>query len=113
MLFVPCAYRLGLDPDEAARRMMSGEQCDDPSARTTPDFLRYRQQVELSMQRLRPGLGDMVASLLDSLGITKERVEYMAGSPCRCKERQAALNRAGEKLLGMSRGSASQKNLDD
>lgn len=46
----------------------------------------------------RPGLGDMVASGLASVGITQERVTRLLGRPCGCPERQAALNRLGAKL---------------
>jgi len=55
--------------------------------------------------RRSPGLGDRVASALDSVGITKERVEALVGGPCGCSGRQAALNAAGAKWLGLSPGS--------
>jgi hypothetical protein len=46
-----------------------------------------------------PGLGDCVASALDAVGITKERVSAVAAAvgieDCRCAERQAWLNRVG------------------
>ena len=45
-----------------------------------------------------PGLGDMVAAGLSSIGITKERVEAVVGGPCGCPERQEALNRFGHRL---------------
>jgi hypothetical protein len=49
-----------------------------------------------------PGLGDMVAAGLSSLGITKERVNAVAKSvgveDCGCKERQRRLNELGRKL---------------
>jgi hypothetical protein len=51
-----------------------------------------------------PGLGDRVASALDAVGITKTRVEAVVGGPCGCDERQAWLNDAGEKWLGMPPG---------
>ena len=51
-----------------------------------------------------PGLGDMVAAALDAVGITKARVEAVVGGPCGCPERQAWLNDAGEKWLGMPPG---------
>lgn len=50
----------------------------------------------------RPGLGDMVAAGLSAVGITKERVQQVANAvgikECGCAQRQAALNRLGEKL---------------
>ena len=60
----------------------------------------------------RPGLGDRVASALDSVGITKARVEQLVGGPCRCPERQAALNAAGAKWLGLPAGSTAPSEID-
>lgn len=51
------------------------------------------------------GLGDRVAAGLASVGITKDRVEAIVGGPCGCDERQAAMNAAGEKWLGLPPGS--------
>lgn len=48
--------------------------------------------------RARPGLGDMVASGLSSIGITKERVSKLAGGDCGCAKRQKALNELGRKI---------------
>ena len=45
-----------------------------------------------------PGLGDMVASALSAVGITKERVSKAIGKPCGCAKRQQALNRIGRKF---------------
>ena len=56
----------------------------------------------------RPGLGDRVASALDSVGITKARVQKLVGGPCRCPDRQAALNAAGAKYFDMSPGSTAE-----
>lgn len=60
------------------------------------------------MCRCRPGLGDMVASGLAAVGITKERAQAVASAvgvkDCGCKKRQAALNKLGEKL-GLPPGS--------
>jgi hypothetical protein len=44
------------------------------------------------------GLGDMVASGLSAIGITKERVSKLAGGDCGCAKRQAALNELGRKI---------------
>lgn len=52
----------------------------------------------------RPGLGDMVASGLKAVGITKERVSRVIGRPCACPERQAALNKIGHEYLGLPTG---------
>ena len=59
-----------------------------------------------------PGLGDRVASVLDAIGITKDRVEALVGGPCGCPERQAALNAAGAKWLGLPPGSTAQGPMD-
>jgi hypothetical protein len=49
-----------------------------------------------------PGLGDQLAAMLASMGITKERAQLLAASmgvaDCGCSERQAALNQAGYRL---------------
>lgn len=49
----------------------------------------------------RPGLGDMVASGLSAVGITKERVSRLVGGDCGCSERQQKLNELGRKYLGI------------
>ncbi len=52
--------------------------------------------------RARPGLGDMVASGLAAVGITKERAQAVANAvgvkDCGCAKRQAALNELGAKF---------------
>jgi hypothetical protein len=48
--------------------------------------------------RAKPGLGDMVASGLSAIGITKERVAAAVGKPCGCAKRQAALNELGRRI---------------
>jgi hypothetical protein len=49
-----------------------------------------------------PGLGDRLASALESIGITKARVSAALGvDDCGCGERQNALNALGRKLLGI------------
>jgi hypothetical protein len=59
-----------------------------------------------------PGLGDRVAAGLSSIGITKQRVEAVVGGPCGCPERQAALNAAGAKYLGLPPGSTAPAEID-
>jgi hypothetical protein len=55
----------------------------------------------------RPGLGDMVASTLDAVGVTKDRVQAVASavgiSDCGCAKRQEFLNRVGRELLGVGK----------
>ena len=46
----------------------------------------------------KPGLGDMVASALSAIGVTKERVSRAIGKPCGCAKRQEALNQLGRKI---------------
>lgn len=62
--------------------------------------------------RCLAGLGDYVASALDAIGITKARVEAVVGGPCGCQDRQAAMNAAGAKWLGMSPGSTDPPEID-
>ena len=54
---------------------------------------------------IAPGLGDMVASGLDALGITKARVQAMASAvgikDCGCAKRQQAMNEWAAKRLGI------------
>jgi len=51
------------------------------------------------------GLGDMVASALDGIGVTKDRVQALANKigirDCGCKARQAAMNSFGQKYFGI------------
>lgn len=51
----------------------------------------------------RPGLGDYVAQALSAVGITEERVSQALGKPCGCKQRRAAMNAWGEKVLGLGK----------
>jgi hypothetical protein len=60
----------------------------------------------------QPGLGDLVAAGLASIGITKDRVEALVRGPCRCDERAALLNAAGAKWLGLPPGSTAQTDVD-
>lgn len=60
----------------------------------------------------RPGLGDMAAAGLAGIGITKDRVEAIVGGPCGCDERQAWMNAAGEKWLGLPPGSTAPGPVD-
>lgn len=57
----------------------------------------------------KPGLGDMIASGLERVGITKERVQAVASrvgiKDCGCGGRQALANKLGNKYLGLPPGS--------
>lgn len=59
-------------------------------------------ETHAAYPRLKPGLGDMVASGLAAVGITKERVQAVASKvgikDCGCKKRQAKLNEFGKRL---------------
>jgi hypothetical protein len=48
--------------------------------------------------REKPGLGDMVATGLSAVGVTKERVSKALGRPCGCGKRQAKLNELGRRI---------------
>lgn len=66
-----------------------------------------RRNCGPARQSSQPGLGDMVASGLASVGITKERVQAVASAvgvkDCGCGKRQAALNKLGE-MIGLPPG---------
>lgn len=53
-------------------------------------------------EAITPGLGDMVAAGLESIGITKHRVSAITtaitGKPCRCGERQEMINKLGRRV---------------
>jgi hypothetical protein len=53
------------------------------------------------VRQCRSGLGDMVATGLSAVGITKERVSKLLGGDCGCGERQRKLNEIGRKYLGI------------
>jgi len=59
-----------------------------------------------------PGLGDLAAGALAAVGITKDRVEAIVGGPCGCDKRQAWMNAAGEKWLGLPPGSTAPPPVD-
>lgn len=44
-----------------------------------------------------PGLGDMAAAILETVGVTKGRVQAVLGG-CGCEQRQQWLNEVGYKL---------------
>jgi hypothetical protein len=64
---------------------------------------RCGRSVQVSLMPIRAtcraaGLGDMVASGLSTVGITKERVSKLVGRDCGCQKRQEALNALGRRL---------------
>lgn len=81
-----------------------------------PDRLRCTrcgQEVQqtgggLPFMECRPGLGDMVASGLAAVGITKERAQAVASAvgvkDCGCAKRQSLANKLGHKYLGLPPG---------
>lgn len=58
--------------------------------------------VRINLIRRAPGLGDLVASGLAAVGITKERVQAVASKvgvkDCGCKKRQQRLNDIGRRF---------------
>jgi hypothetical protein len=56
----------------------------------------------IASRNCRPGLGDLVAAGLSSIGITKERAQAVAQAvgleDCGCAERQMELNELGRRL---------------
>jgi hypothetical protein len=82
----------------AAKRGCSG---DAAAACITVDYGDGWVEVDTNHSaypRAKPGLGDMVASGLSAIGITKERVSKLAGGDCGCAKRQAALNELGRRM---------------
>lgn len=77
------------------------ERCAECIVAEEGDMVRA-DQAHANFPRL--GLGDMVATGLEAIGVTKERVSEALGRPCNCKRRQESLNRLGERL-GMPPGS--------
>lgn len=65
-------------------------------------YLRRAAYDELRRRYSRRGLGDMVASGLAAVGITKERAQAVASAvgvkDCGCKKRQQALNELGRRI---------------
>lgn len=55
-------------------------------------------ETHAAYPRAKPGLGDMVASGLSAVGITKQRVSAIVGGDCGCQKRQEALNELGRRL---------------
>jgi hypothetical protein len=59
-------------------------------------------ETHASYPKARHGLGDMVASGLSAVGITKQRVQAVASAvgvkDCGCSQRQEALNELGRKI---------------
>jgi len=70
----------------------------------------FPRGVKAPNKTFSSGLGDMVANALSAIGVTKERVEAVVGGPCGCDGRQAAMNAAGAKYLGLSPGSTAPEN---
>lgn len=68
------------------------------------------------MTEPEPGLGDLVADALESIGITEEGVQAIASkvgiSDCGCDRRKSALNELGAMFLGLPPGSTAEKPID-
>lgn len=76
---------------------VNGVTCDR-CGRPMGKFLRNCMAVA---SEASPGLGDIVATGLSAVGITKERVSKLLGGDCGCEERQQKLNELGHKYLGI------------
>lgn len=98
-------------------------KCDFIVRQCGEDFLAFCQRCgamvrvaslnkPVAICRPPPGLGDLAASALSAIGITKGRVEAVVGGPCGCDERQAWMNAAGEKWLGLPPGSTAPPAAD-
>jgi hypothetical protein len=76
--------------------MGAPEEC--PYGVTFDSLPPVDRSLLLPTKTSRPGLGDMVASGLSAIGITKARVSALAGGDCGCAKRQEALNALGRKV---------------
>lgn len=82
--------------------------CTDGHARCRCGFKVACRGSEV-LHKCRPaparpaGLGDVVAAGLEAVGITKARVSRWLGRPCRCRQRQAALNAILPDVAGLVR----------
>lgn len=90
LLFHRISIRVGLPVDAANGAVVSGDSAEivvDENHRSIADM--RRKAVEI-------GLGDAVAMLFSSVGVTKERAKAVAQAfgfeDCGCAERQEALN---------------------
>lgn len=104
-----------LSPYSAAKRPLVEAICRHLAipcpAPLTDDELAFQRgwrpanEEQAKVVKLRNyGLGDMVAAGLAAVGVTKERVSRAIGRPCKCSQRQRALNEAGAKYLGLPPG---------
>lgn len=68
---------------------------------------RAAESMPRNVGASRPGLGDRIASALDSVGITKGRVQALASTAgiadCGCAHRQRLANEIGKKYLGIGK----------
>lgn len=81
----------------AAERGYTWEQVAPCIANEDGDTITV-DETHPAYPKQKPGLGDMVASGLSAVGITKERVSKLVGGDCGCKKRQEALNALGRRL---------------
>lgn len=83
--------------------------CDFSTSLTCPTC-GYRAKHERTFRRCRPPaepqpvmVGDLVASALESVGVTKAVVSRVVGGDCGCQGRQNWLNEAGVKVQNAAR----------
>jgi len=76
--------------------MGAPEEC--PYGVTVDSLPPVDRSLLLLAKTAKPGLGDIVASGLSAIGITKARVSALAGGDCGCQKRQQALNELGRKV---------------
>jgi hypothetical protein len=62
------------------------------------DHPAYPRAQKHGTQKLKSGLGDMVAAGLSAIGVTKELVSKAVGGDCGCSKRQEQLNELGRKI---------------
>lgn len=108
--FSALAFKNGLTVEQAVAMIVSRKtridyDCkplEDVKMRLDADFMSYAKQVSAAACEKFPlGLGDMVATAAEAVGITEQRVSAVVGKPCGCGERRQALNEMGRKLFGI------------
>lgn len=99
LLFHRIAIRVGVPVEAANGAVLSGD-----SAEVVIDE-SHRGVIEMKSKAVEVGLGDAVAMLFSSVGVTKNRAQTVAKAfgfdDCGCQGRQDAINDAGRKWFGI------------
>lgn len=80
---------------------LKGRQCPAAAKERGRTVAFVADAVEIKPARKKPGLGDITESLLQKIGVTKERYieakKMFGGAPtCNCEKRKAWLNKVSD-----------------